>query len=528
MAALGTQRYLRDETSPTSTTDIHRPGSIRRTALIAAMGLLAACSDATQLVVVVDSNLPFPGVLESVEVTTTDGADAVTFQRSFDLSRQPLPISFGVLAGRGDEPRMGVRIVGLLADGRSVEQTAQTGFVRGDQRLLRLFIDGRCVGVTCDSGQTCRLAGGCESEQIPVADLPPVEPGDELLDAGVVVGRDGGVAVDAGPVEQAEPCAMYRNTGRPKGAWTENGAFTCRFGTPALASDGAHLYMVGGSWTEEQRASPLVLTLSPGIDADFSLRRAWLGAPPVPRGHPAATTIGELLLIVGGSGRADDTALIGRLDASGTVTDWGTPVSLPSQTNDVAWDGVALAADAQTIVVAGGGGQLECRSDVLVADRPGGVQDLSFRAGPPLPAPRCGAHAAIVGDFVYVVGGRADGGLMPLSSVLRSALADGANGRGPVGPWVEDAPLPGGRAEHALVIHERTLIVLGGTAMMGRTDTVLTSSVGTDGALGPWRMRTSLPGLTAEAGAAVLNDRIHLTGNRQAPPDLISIPVTGL
>jgi len=230
-------------------------------AWLSALVLLAACSnELTELVVVVDSDLPVPAGLDEV-VVTVEGASPARFDaqtRLVGAGAPRLPVTLGV---RPREPGSGpvtLRAVGRLGDVERVVAEVRTRFVEGERRIVRIRLDARCVEVRCDDGATCS-EGMCVDATVDPSTLPRF---DGTLDLGAVdagdsdagapdLGVDAGdldLGVDAGDLDlgmdAGEPCpAGYRRegaacvdvdecaaTGNPCGAGTcfdNEGSYAC-------------------------------------------------------------------------------------------------------------------------------------------------------------------------------------------------------------------------------------------------------------------------------------------------------------
>ena len=175
-----------------------------RRIVLGCCALIAGCSSSTQLVVVVDSDLAVPGEIDEVRVTVA-GPSGSTTETSQALDGAPLPLTLGVSpSGEALGP------VVIVAEGRLdgalvVSRTARTTLVRGESRLLYLFLARSCLGVSCPASQTCLDNGACGFDV--VDDLPPW--------TGVIPSRDGGGfdgggfdgGADAGPrCERGSDC----------------------------------------------------------------------------------------------------------------------------------------------------------------------------------------------------------------------------------------------------------------------------------------------------------------------------------
>lgn len=169
--------------------------------LLAAVVLLGCTRPATQLLLVIDSDLA-PGSYQCIGVDVArlrDGAAVRPTQYvSFAVPAQAdVPFSLGILPPENDAA---VRIE-IRAEARTtscpdpnttetipaavVRSVTRVGFASGQTLRLPMFLGARCTGVVCEEGSTCDPdTGACTPvpEQDP-GELTPVTPGEEIPDA---------------------------------------------------------------------------------------------------------------------------------------------------------------------------------------------------------------------------------------------------------------------------------------------------------------------------------------------------------
>jgi hypothetical protein len=156
--------------------------------------------DATQLVVVVNTDYDVPAELGVVEVRISDLDGREISASEFTLTDAPdpadptrfvVPFSFGIVPIDDDASR---RII-VDVDGRSparalrLTRRAVTGFVSGRTLVLPMFLARTCEEVVCMEGQTC-TERGCVSATVDPGGLREARPGQELLDAAMDGGAD--------------------------------------------------------------------------------------------------------------------------------------------------------------------------------------------------------------------------------------------------------------------------------------------------------------------------------------------------
>ncbi|MEM7434216.1 MAG: hypothetical protein AAF436_03620 [Myxococcota bacterium] len=138
----------------------------------AALGHGCTDSDATQIVVLMDTDYGVPGEVDSIRARVTRGDDSGNaWTRVFELmpsaenNAEPvsLPASFGIIPGdAGLEPSINIEVAALERGTNRVlvERRVQTGFVEGQSRLVRLLLYQVCESQSCAPQQDCGCADG--------------------------------------------------------------------------------------------------------------------------------------------------------------------------------------------------------------------------------------------------------------------------------------------------------------------------------------------------------------------------------
>jgi hypothetical protein len=165
-------------------------------ALVATLAI--GCSPVTQLLVVVRSDLPADDIAEvQVAVVAGEPFDGAPTTRQVPIGagegRFALPFSFGVLPRGGDaRSRVELLVTAIDRDGEpTVSRLVRTGFSEGRTLAVPVFLGAICRDRMCGEGLTC-VDGACVSPEVPVEDLVPVRPGEELGDASRPIGSDAG------------------------------------------------------------------------------------------------------------------------------------------------------------------------------------------------------------------------------------------------------------------------------------------------------------------------------------------------
>ncbi|HEX6241716.1 MAG TPA: hypothetical protein VFZ61_12500 [Polyangiales bacterium] len=182
--------------------------AVRKLAWLLVLALWACgaeTSEATQLVLEVDSDLRAPGDIEQVSVRL-EGAEAQS--ASADLTQRALPRSLGLVHAGGPLGPFVVHVVGTRDGAVVVEASRRVTFESGRTLHVSVFLGSACLEVACGEGDSC-VQGDCQPMPEQDAGTPGSEPeagapdGGEL-DAGVGDGstRDA-QSTDAAPMEDA-------------------------------------------------------------------------------------------------------------------------------------------------------------------------------------------------------------------------------------------------------------------------------------------------------------------------------------
>ncbi len=207
--------------------------------------------------------------------------------------------------------------------------------------------------------------------------------------------------------------------------------------------------VLGGGGDDDgggEAAAPVVATKLP---ADL----AWqsLASPPFQRQYAAATAVGNKLWVVGGIGRKSSSTTTKVYDTS--TRTWATGPGLPLPLHHHA----AVTYKGEAVVIGGfipGAELTSGQSDRVFALRDGAWVPL-----PKLNHARAAAGAAVVGDKIVVVGGQADGKLVPQTEVF-----DGER-------WTDVAELPTPREHLGAASDGRYLYAVGGRALSADQNT---------------------------------------------------------
>ena len=315
----------------------------------------------------------------------------------------------------------------------------------------------------------------------------------------------------------------------------------------SLLQAGAHLYYIGGTTGTATRVATTSVSVATIDAAGLS---AWTAGTPLPeaRAHAAVAFFAGKAYVIGGASdttSATTSVYVGTPDAaSGLITIWERldALELPA-----ARSGASATAVSDGIVVLGGEGADRSPTTTVWKAKLGASGELEpWATFLELPEPRSFAAAAVVGDSIYVWGGKGASG--PAAAALRGDIAvaptAATSHSAPVvnpdqgdaeigtiyrwdgGPLESNLPTP--RDGAALWSANGTLYVAGGTAAGGASSSVYA----VDLASGAVALVGTLPQAVAHAIAVVSAGKLYLLGGTGAAgQDLTSVirfdPATG-
>jgi hypothetical protein len=184
---------------------------------LAWVGSALSCAPAaTQLIVSVDTDLLIPSELDRVAVSVTGPTGSMAREEQALLSAaSSLPLTLAVIPSGDVLGPIEVVAIGYRGGAEVVRRDAEVTLVRGETRVLPLFLLARCLGVTCAASETCGETG-CASRVVAMLSgwtgTPPRIPRDAgPVDAPSVdaPGRDAtgdAFVTDVGPRDAGPPC----------------------------------------------------------------------------------------------------------------------------------------------------------------------------------------------------------------------------------------------------------------------------------------------------------------------------------
>lgn len=131
--------------------------SLRTMLLLGAALATSACAQATQIVLVIDSDLVLTTV--DVDVSSTNSPPSHA-SADFSMPATPsLPLTLALYPRGASDIEVFVTVIGTMADGTRIERDVRTRFVSGSSRMLRVLLASRCLDHPCAAGQTCDETG---------------------------------------------------------------------------------------------------------------------------------------------------------------------------------------------------------------------------------------------------------------------------------------------------------------------------------------------------------------------------------
>jgi len=143
---------------------------VLRSTLLSLALLLGSCAQATQIVIVVDSDLMLTRI--DVQVSSTHSPPTHATADYTMAGTPPLPLTLAVYPRSSADIDVFIVVVGTEMDGTTtIERDVRTHFVPGSSRMLRILLAARCLTLSCAAGQTCDETG-CRDVTIPGDALP--------------------------------------------------------------------------------------------------------------------------------------------------------------------------------------------------------------------------------------------------------------------------------------------------------------------------------------------------------------------
>lgn len=300
----------------------------------------------------------------------------------------------------------------------------------------------------------------------------------------------------------------------PEASVAVDAAQTTDAGSGDAGAVARRIYIFGGSISTDTRA---IYALSAEVKAADGSLGDWEPEPAlnVGRFHAAFVASPEgALLVAGGHGSITATNDLGYLlqDVKFATLDPLQPFadapSLPT--------GRAVAAGFAAggrLYVAGGDLSATSQTDEILVATPGQQSLTSWEVAGKLPTAIADQAMAVIGPWVYVIGGsKLASGDAGRSTPVESLMAPIDGSTGTVGTWTSaGTPQVAGKGSAAVVSQNRVIVIGGANASDVPYAAVLAGAQNANGTLS-WKLSTPLPAAVVRACAVISGDRIYVLG----------------
>jgi hypothetical protein len=227
-----------------------------------------------------------------------------------------------------------------------------------------------------------------------------------------------------------------------------------------------------------------------------------------PRWSSATARYGPHILKIGGKTNSG-SRLIYRITPSGGSYGYGVAGELPLGIEEAA----AAVHNGWLYVIGGRDAASNTGTTVYAAPVTGGGTVGAFRLASLMPMPRASAQAVVVRSRLYVIGGnvpQTQGGITPSASVIYTTIGPD----GSLGPWQSTANLPEPVMNHASVAIGDDIYTIGGSTSGGRSDKTHVAEVApATGAIANWQTASqTLPQGRSGHAAVAIKGQLVVTG----------------
>ena len=260
----------------------------------------------------------------------------------------------------------------------------------------------------------------------------------------------------------------------------------------ALVVAAVVVFALGGGDEDQGSAGPVTVPAATALPADLEWRAS--RDAPFRRQYAASTAVDGKLWVFGGVGVRTSSTTTKSYDP--TADSWSTGPGLPLALHHFS----AVTYEGEAVVIGGfvPGEELTSKqSDRVFALRDGAWQPL-----PPLNHPRAAAAAAVVGDRIVVVGGQANGKLVPETEVF-----DGES-------WTDVSDIPTPREHLGAASDGRYLYAVGGRELSAAEN--LPALERYDPRNDSWTKLSDMPEASGAVSAAYVGGRVITVGGESS------------
>ncbi len=252
------------------------------------------------------------------------------------------------------------------------------------------------------------------------------------------------------------------------------------YANAAVVANG-YLFSIGG-FENGQNIGRTAMVYSAKINSDGTLGD-WIATTSLPRAvsDHSVVVYNDYLYVLGGEGWGSSSNVYSaKINSGGTLGNWVSLISLPA----TSLTGTAVVAYNGRLYVTGGleGGRDQTKSVYSAGiNADGTIGNWSSLESLPQPLDE---HASVISDgYIFVIGGRK--GVQNQSLIYSAKI----NNDGILSSWTNAGSLPIPLAYHSAVVYQEHIFVIGGELQ----STVYVAKVNSDGTLGNWLNAASLP-----------------------------------
>jgi N-acetylneuraminic acid mutarotase len=297
------------------------------------------------------------------------------------------------------------------------------------------------------------------------------------------------------------------------GTWMETAALTAgRFGHTSAIDNGL-LYVLGGL---DDSGADLNDVQVGSINANGTAG-AWTTTTPlsIARDAHASVAFNGFLYVLGGNSNAGPLSDVQftAVNANGTVGAWTATTAF----NTARFGHASIAYNGYLYVI--GGSATNLLDDVQFAPINEDGTVGSFAPTTTLPSVRSSHTSVAYNGYLYVIGGIGTG-----STYLNDVQVAPINQNGTIGSWTATTAFVNGRSEHASVIYDGYLYVIGGQNGATLGD-VQAAPINSNGTLGSWITTTAFTPSRFGHTSVVNDGYLYVIGGSSGPSNLSDVQV---
>ena len=285
--------------------------------------------------------------------------------------------------------------------------------------------------------------------------------------------------------------------------------------TPTAFVLGDYVYVVGGKDDSGNILGTSLATIHP----DGSLGGFADASSATQAGYRFGHTtelVGNHLYVIGGTAQATGNVQCVAIDVGGALGTF-TATSVGLTTARAEQSTVVLG---KYLYVIGGSGSAASSIERVTINDDGSLSTLPTVYSVTLATGRAGAAVAVIGGYLYVIGGRATDGTL-LGTIERSTI--GSDGSLGTFSLVSGVTLTNPRYGHTVAVYGGAVFVIGGHAAAGPTGSIERSLIAADGSLGAFAASVNLGTPRSNHSQLVVGGRLLVLGGNTSVAPTASI-----